>query len=357
MTMAKQDAVAQAVATVPEAQTILKIVQEAAKEVKLDPVHLVRIAATQIRLNPKLAQCTPASFIGGLIVLEQVGLEPVAGRAYLLPFMNNRRTGRVVNGKDEWIKQYEVQALIGYKGYSDLFYRHESALSIESRTVHQNDKFEYEYGTQSFIRHKPAVKDRGPATFYYCIAKMKDGAVLFLVMSKEECIEHGKKHSKVYSKRDGKFMPGTPWDTDEDSMCKKTVLLQLTKNLPLSIETQKALSIDETSREYRPGISSALDLPDTTNWTEEEPIETAEIVPEDSNKKEGPPDKQLPEKDKSPLPDNVLQAIANARTKVGDKIFLKVLGGLSYEKVEDIPNTQVANKLLKELSEAYAQSK
>ena len=92
--------------------------------------------------------------------------------------------------------------------------------------------------------------------------------MLFLVMSKPECVEHGKKHSKVYDKKAGKFMPGTPWVDDEDSMCKKTVLLQLTKNLPLSIETQKALSIDETSREYRPGIVNALDLPDTTNWDE-----------------------------------------------------------------------------------------
>jgi len=352
--MARQEQVAQVLEVIPEAKSLIEIVQQAAKEVKLNPAHLVRVAATAIRLNPKLAACTPASFVGSLIVLEQVGLEPVAGRAYLLPFMNNRKL--IINGKEEWRKQREVQALIGYKGYSDLFYRHEAALSIEAHEVHQNDKFDYEYGTHSFLRHKPAEGDRGPTVKYYCIAKMKDSAVLFLVMSKEECIEHGKKHSKVYDKKTGDFMPGTPWKDDEDSMCKKTALLQLTKNLPLSIETQKALSVDETSREYRPGIGSALDLPDTTSW-EEPPID-APVIEDQTNKTTAMPvkesEKGLPTK--SSLPQNVQDTIAKVRSKAGDKIYQKILGGLGYSKMEEIPNIAEANKLIVEVGKAYSAS-
>ena len=276
--MADQKQVAKVLEVIPEAESLVAIVRQAAQEVKLNPANLVRVAATAIRLNPKLAQCTPASFIGSLIVLEQVGLQPVAGRAYLIPFLNNRKV--IINNKVQWQKVWEVQALIGYKGYSDLFYRHESALTMEAHEVHQKDKFEYEYGTQSFLRHKAALGDRGPVTQYYCIAKMKAGGVLFLVMSADECIAHGKKHSKVYDKKAGDFMHGTPWRDDVDSMCKKTVLLQLTKNLPLSIETQKALSVDETSREYRPGVRDALDLPDTTRWEEPIEVEHTEISPE-----------------------------------------------------------------------------
>lgn len=348
--MAKQEEVAKALEVIPEAKSLVEIVRQAAKEVKLDPGHLVRVAATAIRLNPKLAQCTPASFVGSLIVLEQVGLEPVAGRAFLLPFMNNRKL--IINGKEEWRKQREVQALIGYKGYSDLFYRHEAALTIEAHEVRQNDKFDFEYGTNSYLRHKHAEGDRGPTVKYYCIAKMKDGAVLFLVMSKEECIEHGKKHSKVYDKSKKDFMPGTPWKDDEDSMCKKTCLLQLSKNLPLSIETQKALSVDETSREYRPGIGSALDLPDTTSW-EEEPIEaTGEVVPEEKEKDKNKPPSET--KVKSSLPENVLKTIFRAQEKVGDKKFMEILGGLGYSRVEEIPNIQEANKLIGEAAKVYA---
>ena len=41
--------------------------------------------------------------------------------------------------------------------------------------------------------------------------------------------------------------------------CKKTVLIQLAKMLPLSIELQRAISIDETSRDYRRGSCQILD--------------------------------------------------------------------------------------------------
>lgn len=340
--MATQDQVMKALDTIPEATSLVEIVNQAAREVKLNPAHLVRVAATAIRLNPKLAKCTPASFVGALIALEQVGLEPVAGRAYLLPFLNSRKV--IINGKEEWHKQYEVQALIGYRGYSDLFYRHESALSIEARTVHKEDKFDYEYGTTSFLRHKPGIGDRGPATLYYSMAKMKDGAVLFAVMSREECVEHGKKHSKVYDKKAMKFMPGTPWTDDEDSMCRKTVLLQLTKTLPLSIETQKAMSVDETSREYRPGIESALDLPDTTSWDEPPQEQLAQLAQE-------PPPQTPPVQKVNPT---IIQVIEKLRQKIGDQKFFAVLGALGFESVAQITTMKDANQLIAEIDKAHA---
>jgi recombination protein RecT len=338
--MAKQEQVGQALETIPEAKGIIEVVQQAAREVRLDPVHLVKVAAVAIRLNPKLAKCSPQSFIGSLIVLEQVGLEPVAGRAYLIPFNNNRKVFR--NGKEEWRKVLEVQALIGYKGYSDLFYRHESALSIEAHEVYQKDTFEYEYGTASYLKHKPTEGDRGPVIKYYCLAKMKDGAVLFKVMTKEECIDHGKKHSKVFNKKDNKFMSGTPWVDDVDSMCKKTVLLQLTKNLPLSIETQKAISVDETSREYRPGILDATTLPDTTNWSEQE------------EKKTSPPATEEQSPKRQSLPKNVLETISTYKEKLGEKKFMAILGSEGYESIQELPNIDAANKLIRELSKACA---
>jgi len=224
----------------------------------LSPERMVRIALTQIRLVPKLAQCTPESFLGALFVLAQVGLEPVAGRSYLIPFGN------------------EVQAVIGYRGLVDLFYRHEAALSIEMREVKENDDFNYEYGTTSFIKHKPAMTNRGETIGYYSVAHIKGGGVVFKFMSKDEITKHAKQHSKAY------LSNSSPWKSDFDAMGKKTVLIQLSKMLPLSVELQKAISVDETSRDYRKGIDSALDLPDKTKWdapeaeveTKEEPKQT-----------------------------------------------------------------------------------
>ena len=57
-------------------------------------------------------------------------------------------------------------------------------------------------------------------------------------MTKDEILEHAKKFSKTF-----KF---GPWQSDFDAMAKKTVIKQLLKYAPLSIEMQRAVSSDET---------------------------------------------------------------------------------------------------------------
>jgi len=225
--------------------------------------RVARIALTCIRLNPELANCTPESFLGSLFVLAQIGIEPIAGRAYLLPFNNKKKIG------NEWKTAKEVQAIIGYKGLIELFYRNDAALSIDTQTVYANDDFNYEYGTDSFLKHKPTMNERGDVIGYYAVAKMRGGASVFKYMSKDECMSHGRNHSKTFNNKTDKFSEYSPWTKEPDAMCKKTVLIQLSKLLPLSVEIQRAISVDETSRHYRNGIKDALDLPDNTEWKDE----------------------------------------------------------------------------------------
>lgn len=276
--MSTIDALKQEIKISAPAQDLKSLVEKSSKELAralpehMRPERVVRIALTCLSTNPELSKCTPASFMGSLFAMAQLGLEPVGGRCYLLPFNNNRKIG------NEWKTIKEVQLIVGYKGYVELFYRHDSALSIDMQEVHSNDFFEYEFGTQQYLRHKPAMKEKGDVIGYYAIAKLKGGACIFRYMTKEECMEHGKLHSKTYNNKDGKFNDKSPWVTEPDAMCKKTVLLQLSKLLPLSIEIQKAISADETSRDYRDGVNDAMELPVTTNWNDEKP-EDANLKP------------------------------------------------------------------------------
>lgn len=343
--MAKQGEVGKAIGNSPEQKSLEVMIRGASKDFAqtlpsfMSPERLVGIALTSIRLNPELLKCTPQSFMGSLFVLAQLGLEPIAGRAYLLPFKNKRKQG------NDWVIVPEVQALIGYKGLAELFYRHASTLSIEMQTVHEKDQFDYNYGTDSFIKHKPVLGERGPAVGYYAIAKMKSGGCVFRFMSRDECLEHGKKHSKTYDKDKKEFYLSSPWAKDPDAMCMKTVLIQLAKLLPLSVEIQHAISIDETSREYRKGIDNALDLPVTTNW--EEPIDTT-AAPVKENK---PAEPVIT----SPLPKNILATIETCRKKLNnDEEFFAILGGLGCTVVEEIPNIDKANEFIREISKAYA---
>jgi recombination protein RecT len=301
--MSTSSEVSKALEAPKKIKTVQDYINESIKELgKALPAHmnaerLARIALTCIRLNPELAKCTPESFLGALFTAAQIGLEPVAGLAYLLPFNNNRKIG------DGWKTVKEVQLVIGYKGLNSLFFRHEKSVQLDWGIVHENDLFEYEYGTGAFLKHIPDVGVRGDVTHFYVVSTLQGGGKPFMVMTKAECMAHGQKHSKTWDKTNKAFNSKSPWATNPDAMCLKTVAIQLFKILPLSVELQRAIGADETSREYHKGIVDALDIP-ASDWdgpeanevpanakpvtaTPEIDPETGEVVPPASEIPEG----------------------------------------------------------------------
>lgn len=190
--------------------------------------RMARIAMTEFRKNPKLMACDPATLFGAVIQCAQLGLEPGGslGHAYLLPF-ENRKQGTT-----------DVQFIIGYRGMIDLARRSGQIISLEARAVYAADKFSVTLGLDPTLVHEPAweTADRGPLKFVYAVAKLKDGGVQFEVMSRME-IEAVRAMSKA-----GKY---GPWVDHFDEMAKKTVIRRLFKYLPVSIEMQRAVGLDE----------------------------------------------------------------------------------------------------------------
>ena len=248
--------------------------------------RFLRIAYTAIRLNPKLADCTQQSFVGALFQAAQLGLEPnIEGQAYIIPYNNTKYQ----NGKRVIVTEAQFQ--IGYKGYIELFYRHGAALSIDTHAVYENDVFEYSYGTDAYIKHCPKLGDRGNVVAFYTVARLRNGGSIFKVMSAEECLEHGKTHSKcyitkqwdeelkTYIKCEPHFDKNSPWAKDFNAMCKKTVIKQLAKLLPKSVELQKAIAMDDTTKSLI--RKDMFEVPDETNWKidEEDYAKTVGLPP------------------------------------------------------------------------------
>lgn len=179
--------------------------------------RMSRIALNVIRSNPKLLECNVPSLMGGVMEAAKLGLEPgLLGQCYLIPFKNNKT------------QQMEAQFIVGYRGLIDLVRRSGQMSTIEAREVCENDEFAFEYGLEDKLIHKPKLNDRGNVIAYYAKARMKDGGYSFLVMSVEEMNKHRDKYAKA--KNFG------PWKDEFDAMAKKTVLRQLIKYLPISIE-------------------------------------------------------------------------------------------------------------------------
>lgn len=183
--------------------------------------RMSRISLSVIRQNPKLLECNIHSLMGAVMESAKLGLEPgMMGQAYLLPFRNNKTN------------QNEVQFIVGYKGLIDLVRRSGHVSTIEARVVYENDEFDYEYGLENKLYHKPTLNDEGKPIAYYAICKMKDGGSSFLVMGQSKMEKYRDQFAKA--KYQGKVVG--PWKDHFEEMAKKTVLRQLIKYLPVSIE-------------------------------------------------------------------------------------------------------------------------
>lgn len=186
-----------------------------------------RVALTAFSSNPKLQQCDPKSFLAAMMQSAQLGLEPNTPiqQAYLIPYGN------------------QVQFQVGYKGLLELAQRSGKIKTIYAHEVRENDEFEMDYGLNQELKHKPLLKgDRGTVIGYYAVYHTVDGGYSFVFMTKDEVLQFAQAKSKTF--RNG------PWQTDFDAMAKKTVIKQLLKYAPISIELQNAITADSTVKTH-----------------------------------------------------------------------------------------------------------
>lgn len=200
--------------------------------------RMARIALTEFRKTPGLLKCDPATLFGAVIQCAQLGLEPggTMGHAYLIPFENKKRGTT------------DVQFIIGYRGMLDLARRSGQIISISAREVCANDQFAYRYGIDETIEHIPAEGTRGELSHVYAVAKLKDGGVQFEVLTRTQ-IEEIRNASQGYKMAIRFNRTDSPWISHFAEMAKKTAIRRLFKYLPVSIEMQRAVGLDEAGEE------------------------------------------------------------------------------------------------------------
>ena len=194
----------------------------------ITPERFTRMVLSALSTNPKLASCTPKSFLGAMMSAAQLGLEPNTplGQAYLIPYKNR--------GIDE------VQFQVGYKGLIDLAYRSGDIEVVQAHIVYENDKFECRYGLEPKLEHIPADGERGDPVKVYASFKTKSGGYGFEVMSMNDVRTHAERYSQAYKSG------YSPWKTNFEEMAKKTVLKRVLKYAPMKSDFVKAVVQDET---------------------------------------------------------------------------------------------------------------
>lgn len=245
--------------TVKPEQTLNALLKRMGPEIQralpkhMDADRIARIALTAVRTTPKLLECDQTSFLAAIMQSAQLGVEPNTGlgQAYLIPYGKN------------------VQFQLGYKGLIDLAVRSGQYKAIYAHEVYVNDEFEYQYGLTKDLIHKPASSPEGEAIGYYAVYHLQNGGYDFVYWTKERIDKHAQKFSQAVQKG-----WTSPWKTNYDAMAKKTVLKEVLKYAPKSIELQKVVEADETIKnEINEDMSNVIDVTDYTEITEDFPIE------------------------------------------------------------------------------------
>ena len=218
-----------------KSMTIVDMVKALEPEIRralpavLTPERFTRMALSAINNTPALAECTPMSFIAAMMNAAQLGLEPNTplGQAYMIPYKNKG--------------VLECQFQLGYKGMIDLAYRTGQVQMIQAQIVREYDYFEYQYGLDPKLIHRPGGDgDRGDITFIYGLFRLTNGGFGFEVSNKADMDAFAAKYSKSFGSK------YSPWTENYEDMAKKTVIKRALKYAPVSVDFQKALSMDET---------------------------------------------------------------------------------------------------------------
>ena len=208
------------------------------------PDRFLRLSINAIKKTPLLAQCDPETVLGAFMTSAALGLEPntVQQQAFLIPYKKR------ANVAGKWTDVYECQFQVGYRGFITLAHRSPHISSIQAQAIHERDLFDHMMGSESFLRFRVNLQDRGELIGAFCHTKLESGIELATVLplneihkirSKSETYNallrniDSAENSKERDKAQKKF-DETPWVMWEDDMAAKSAIKKHAKQLPLS---------------------------------------------------------------------------------------------------------------------------
>jgi recombination protein RecT len=207
----------------------------------LSPDRFLRVIFGAALRNPKLMECSMESILQSVMMCAQLGLEPILGRAYLVPYWNGKK------------RCLECQFQPGYQGLTDLARRSGMINDVYAQVVYAADFFEIEYGTSRKLVHKPCLTgEPGAAIGAYCVWEFKDGTKSFEFMPLHEIWKRRAKSQSFNFAETGDPNKGggkqdSIWHDWQEDMMRKTVVKHSSKLVPSSIEFMEAVAVDDAA--------------------------------------------------------------------------------------------------------------
>lgn len=214
---------------------------------QLESERFHSLVLRQLSVNPKLAECTPLSIVGGMMHLASLGLEPgINGEGWLVPYENSKKDA---DGK--WFKVLEAAVQIGYLGHLALAWRSEKVSDVQCNYVMQGDYFKHRHGTEGMIEHVPA--DNRPVdpklmTHAYGIVGTIYGGHIWWVLNRNEV-------ERIRQSSPSRNSPA--WQDWYMEMAMGKALKRALKFAPKTREMATAITLDD---EHDAGVPQAFDF-------------------------------------------------------------------------------------------------
>lgn len=215
------------------------------------PDRFLRLAVNAVKRAPLLAQCDASTVLGAFMTSAALGLEPntVLQQAFLIPYKKNVPVRK--GSKTEWETRYECNFQIGARGFVTLAHRSPHVSSLQSEAIHENDVFDHMIGTETFLRYKKSLKERGDLIGSFCFTKLASGIEMATVLPLDEIMKI-RGRSETYNalsralleaqagddvraiEKARQKLDETPWVMWADDMAAKSATKKHCKQLPLS---------------------------------------------------------------------------------------------------------------------------
>lgn len=205
--------------------------------------RFVKRAMIEFDRNERLQECTAASIVRCVLQAAELGLTIDGRLAHAVPYNNKKK----IDGREVWRKESQLQ--LDYKGLIAVAKRSGQIIDIRGDVVCEHDSFEHgTSGTTSRCDHNYDHKaERGDVVAAYAVVYLPGGLWKYALMQKDELLAI-RGRSKSFSGKGG-----SPWKTDFNQMCVKTVMRRALKLYCDDPSVGGALAADE------------YDYEDTTN--------------------------------------------------------------------------------------------
>lgn len=209
------------------------------------PERFNGVVMTAVQMNPDLFLCERKSLLLAIMRCAGDGLLPDGRDAAIVPYRDKKN--------DQLLAQFMPMI----SGILKRARNSGEIASVSSAAVYQNDHFDYELGDREFIRHRPAMGERGALIGAYAIVRTKDGGIYRDVMDKFE----------IERRRLSSAAPDSPaWKNWYDEQACKTVLRHCLKRAPQSSVLDRLLNTETIASPSNPAREMAgKPMPDASS--------------------------------------------------------------------------------------------